>query len=412
MECIVTGHDPAGARTNGPRAVVLGQVNCLSVIRNLGRRGVPVTFVGDRHERFVHSRYCDWMPLPHGPKGWMERARALLLGPAGERLAGSVLLPCDDPSAELLACNRAELAGRFLLPAADPGAHLRLLDKLSTYGTAVEAGVPTPRFWPVSSPDDVEALRDRLVYPLIVKPLSSIRFQQRFGGKKHVVARELGEARQAVAMATGMGLDVMLVERIPGPDSRLCSYYTYIDEDGEPLLHFTKRIIRRSPPGMGTATYHVTDWIPEIRDLGLRLLRHVGWRGLAQVEFMLDARDGVLKLMEANVRFTQPNSLLSAAGVDLAALVYSRAAGLPYDPPRGFRCGLRLWDPVRDVKAYRELRARGEIDLWRWLASLRPARLDTFSADDPMPTIAPLASWLRGRVASPRGRVDAPRSPA
>jgi hypothetical protein len=105
----VTGHDPVGARVHGPRAVVLGQVNCLSVIRNLGRRGVPVTFLGDRHERFVHSRYCDWIRLPQGPDGWIERARGLLLGPAGDALRGSVLLPCDDPSAELLARHQVRL---------------------------------------------------------------------------------------------------------------------------------------------------------------------------------------------------------------------------------------------------------------------------------------------------------------
>ena len=53
-------------------------------------------------------------------------------------------------------------------------------------------------------------------------------------------------------------------------------------------MHFSKRLLRRSPPGMGLATYHVTDWLPEIRDPALRLLGDAGLRGVAQVETILD----------------------------------------------------------------------------------------------------------------------------
>lgn len=392
-----------------PPAIVLGQVNALSVIRSLGRRGVPVTFVGDYHDRFVHSRHGGWLPLPEGTGSWKERALALLMGPSSDHLAGAVLLPCDDPSAELLAEHADALAARFRPILSAPEAQGRLLDKLATYRAARDAGVPTPRFWPVETVADLDAVRDELVYPLIVKPRTSILFQQAFSGLKHFDARTAEEARAAVARAEAAGLGVTLVERIVAPDSALRSYYTWIGRDGEPLVHFTKRLYRRSPPGMGPATYHVTDWIPDIRDPALRLLRHVGLRGICQVEFIRDPRDGVDKLIECNVRFTQPNSLIVAAGVDLPWIAYLDASGERPEPVPGFRSGVRLWDPQRDYRAYRQLRERGELSFGGWLASLRPAHLDTLSLDDPMPTIVPLAR-AAGRRARRRGPRGAPRS--
>jgi predicted ATP-grasp superfamily ATP-dependent carboligase len=378
--------------------VVLGQVNALSVIRALGRRGVPVVYVGDYHSRFVSSRYCDWIALPDRPGSWQERALDLLMGSAARSLAGGVLLPTDDHAAELLARHAGDLRARFRPILSEPEAQLCLLDKLCTYRRAREAGVPVPRFWTVSGRADLESVRDELVYPLIVKPRDSIRFQNRLGGPKHLNARSLDEAREALRRTEEAGLEVMLVERIPGPDSLLRSYYTWIGRDGEPILHFTKRLLRRSPPGMGLATYHVTDWIPEIREPALRMLRHVGLRGLAQVEFMRDPRDGVDRLIECNVRFTQPNSLIAMAGIDLAWLAYRDALGLPYSVPEGFRSGVRLWDPRRDLTAYRELRERGDITLWEWLSTLRPAHLDSLSLSDPLPTLVPWARGLRRRI--------------
>ena len=58
--------------------------------------------------------------------------------------------------------------------------------------------MPTPRFWPVEGRAGLEAVRDELVYPVIVKPHASIEFQERFGGIKHFAAGDLAEARDAV----------------------------------------------------------------------------------------------------------------------------------------------------------------------------------------------------------------------
>ncbi|HQU44039.1 MAG TPA: ATP-grasp domain-containing protein, partial [Pirellulales bacterium] len=246
---------------------------------------------------------------------------------------------------------------------------------------------------------------DEIVFPLIVKPQLSHVFEERFG-QKFLLAKNHDELSHAFRTVCDAQIEMLLVERIGGPDSRLCSYYTYLDETGGPLFDFTKRIIRRWPAGMGAACYHITDHVPEIRELALRLFRHVGLRGLANVEFKLDDRDGQLKLIECNARFTAANGLLADCGFDLASFVYERVLG--GRPPRlaNFRTGVRLWYPLQDFKAFRELHHNGELSFFAWLTSIGHRQtLPFFRWSDPGPSL--LAEWRRvrracGRYASAR----------
>jgi len=286
-----------------------------------------------------------------------------------------------------------------------------MLDKLATYLMAREAGVPTPRFWEAGSEKQLLDQADDYVFPLIVKPLLSHRYAA-ISPDKFLYARDLDELRDAYRAAGENRLEVMLVEEIAGPDDLLCSYYTYVDEAGVPCFDLTKRIIRRYPEHSGLACYHITDWNPEVRDLGRRLLTHVGLRGLANIEFKRDRSDGQLKLIECNARFTAANGLLTAAGCDLALYVYDRLVGRSPDAPRGYRLGRRLWNPGKDFRAFLELRAGGRLGLRSWVASVAHRQdFYYFRWDDPLPA-AVFTARATGRALRAGVRRAALRGPA
>ena len=383
--------------------------NALSVARSLGRRGVPVYLLEDAPSS--HSRYARRLappPASDRKESWVR----FLLGPESGPLGGAVLLSCSDVGIELLMEHRDALAERFVLDISDVTAQRRLLDKLSTYEAAREAGVATPLFWTAADVDELLDRRGEYVYPLVLKPLYSHRFQAVFGDKFFRV-EDLDGLVAAYRRAKAHDLDVVLLEEIPGPDDRLCSYYTYIDEDGEPLADFTKRIIRRYPENRGLACYHVTDWNPEVRELGLRLFRHVGLRGVGNVEFKRDHRDGLLKVIECNARFTAGNPVLAASGYDLALFVYNRLTGMPQPQLRGreYAEGLHLWFPRQDLHAFLELRSKGRLTLPGWLASLAHRQVvPFFSWDDPVPFVLEAARALgrAGHTLPRRARVAAP----
>jgi D-aspartate ligase len=400
---MVTSVDAGGLKTMSepdrdaplPPAILFGGFfQSMQVMLSLAARSIPTYVLNDRWAEARFSRFARAIRLPEDIP-YAEAAAAFLTGNASDYLEGSVLLAAGDQELEIMSNHRETLAKKFRLDLSNPVAQLMMLNKLATYKAAKEAGVPTPRFWQIRTEEDIHRLRDEFVYPLIVKPNVSHIFQHKFK-RKFFVAENFQQLLDNYRVTDSAGFTVVLLEKIPGPDSKLCSYYTYLDEDGNALFDFTKRIIRRYPTNMGLASYHITDRVERVRELSLKLFRHVGLQGLANAEFKYDERDGQLKLIECNARFTAANSLVAKAGFDLGNFAYNRIVGIPQPPLTSFRTGLRLWDPVRDFRAFLELRERGELTLLRWLASImHRSSIAYFSWRDPLPSIARLCKIPR-----------------
>jgi predicted ATP-grasp superfamily ATP-dependent carboligase len=146
----------------------------------------------------------------------------------------------------------------------------------------------------------------------------------------------------------------------------------------------------------GAACYHATDNIPELAGLANKLFAHVGLRGLANVEFKRDERDGQYKVIECNARFVASDCLVARSGVNLASFVYCRITGRPLPKMNEYRVGMRLWDPVRDFQAQRALRASGRLTFWQGLASVcRRQTFQYFQWTDPLPALARLTLPMR-----------------
>jgi len=391
-----SGHEPL------PTAILAGasMVSAMPIIRGLGRAGVDVRLLCAPAAATARSRYARRLPAD-GAGSQPERWLAYLLGRESDELRGAVLLACNDDAVELLLDHREALAEKYLLDICEPGAQRAMLDKLATYRVAAEAGVPTPRFWPAEDAHAVEARKHQYGYPLMIKPLYAHQFKKVLRGK-YLMARDFAEVMAAYRLVSSHGIEVVLLEVIPGPDDLLCSYYTYLDADGAPQFDFTKRVIRRYPEREGSGCYHITDWNPEVRDLGLKLFRQAGLKGVANVEFKRDPRDGRLKLIECNARFTAANGLLAASGIDLGTYIYRRLVGLPQArlADVAYAKGLRLWNPPKDFLAFLELRRDGRLDFVSWTRGVAHHHVwPYFSWSDPMPSAARLRLGAKTVVA-------------
>jgi D-aspartate ligase len=390
-----------------PALIVGGDHGCLSIARSLGAAGIPVYALNYAQSEVRYSRFCKWIDLTESNSIGTEAWAAYLLGPESDHLRGAVLLAACDEAIELIAEHRQSLSEKFTLDLSNPDAQLCMLDKLCTYRAAQAAGVPTPNFWEANTREQIVKLEHELVFPLILKPVLGHKFSRKFIGP-YAVAYTLDELLRAFEMVCGADIPIFLVEMIPGPDDRLCSYYTYLDENGNDLINFTKRVIRRYPMNMGGSTYHVTDDVPDIRELALALFRLVGLRGVANAEFKMDVRDGKLKLIECNARFTAADCLLVASGLNLPLFVYDRLTGRPHAvPPSSYRAGMRLWKPLGDFAAYRQLNKMGLLTFRAWIRSVTHRQIfPVFSWNDPLPAILGNArlfryAWSRLRSSSP-----------
>ncbi|MCR9117229.1 MAG: hypothetical protein NXI22_09830 [bacterium] len=378
--------DNNATHLNPPVIILGGEANALSIARGLARNGVKSYAINRTDASIRYSRFCQWIDLPNSNSkaSWSD----FLLGARSEYLRNAILFPASDDALQVVIEHHEELADKFQLSPINPEAQETMLNKLATYLAAKRAGVPTPKFWLVDSLHDVERIQDELVFPLLLKPLVSHTFTQKHG-VKFIVADDYQTLLKIWEELGEQSCEMMLVEKIPGPDSQLCSYYTFVDMNGDHLFQFTKRIIRRFPPEMGIACAHRTDSIPELYKPAEDLFREVGILGLANVEFKLDPRDGVLKLIECNARFTAANTLLDRCGFDLANFAYQK---IVHDKTLSFNAEHRemyLWSPVDDFRAFLVLWRRGEIGFFDWLSGVCRTNFvfPIFQWSDPLPAV-------------------------
>jgi D-aspartate ligase len=115
--------------------------------------------------------------------------------------------------------------------------------------------------------------------------------------------------------ATDASVDVVLQEFIPGPETAGVKNNAYFC-DGEPIAECTARKVRLRPSELGFPTAVVSKHMPEVIELGRRLLRSLGLSGFSCTEFKLDDRDGRYKLMEINARPNLSGALSLECGID------------------------------------------------------------------------------------------------
>lgn len=380
-------------------AIILGGLGgSLSVTRSLARHGVPVYVLGERHSLVRASRLpAEFVDCGQGAEVG-ERWRQWL----GEvRHEGAVVLPAGDDGLEFVVRNRAWIERLGYVPVeADDEVALGVLDKQRTFELAGLADVEAPPTVAVSSSADAPLVAARVGFPCAVKPLHSHRFAKHFPVKL-LMADDAEQLAAILSRTAAYGLEMLATAMVPGGDDRYRSYYTYIDADGEPLFEFTKRKLRQQPIHSGLGTYFVTDRNPEVAELGRRFCQRVGLRGLANIEFKRDPRDGRLKLIECNHRFTAVNEIVRRAGIDIAAMTYDHLTGRRVERLPSYREGVHLWGPIEDLKALGEYRRSGELSTSTWMRSLcRRKHQFFFDWRDPGPTALSFGSKLKQRALS------------
>ncbi len=381
------------------RPVVLlgGRENNLATTRNFGRLGIPVYVSGKRGCQALYSRHCrKAFPVARGEAadGFWHR---LLIGNPPPEFQNAILIAMCDESLEFLATHYAALCQSYTLPPFVTELCMAMLDKCETLIRARAAGVPTPNFWLVDTPEELSAIRPQLNMPVMVKPLNSRAFVDEFGCKLFIVEGGFEEVVDKVELCHARGIKVMVMEMIPGPDSLLSSFNTCRTASGETLYEYTKCVIRRWPVNRGGGTFHRSIWLPETADMGRKLFDGIKWQGIGNVEFKRDLRDGKLKIIEVNGRFTAAQRLITEAGAPIDLILYCSLTNQTMPTFDGYSQSLSFWYPLRDFLAFLQMRRAGQITFAGWLCSLQVGSLllPLASWRDPIPSIVLAWSSLR-----------------
>jgi D-aspartate ligase len=371
--------------------VVFGLLHAgLALTRGLGRNGVPVHGVTrDSREFGLRSRYLRSRHVAASDAEVLDLLRALPERP--------VLFPERDEQVAFVLRNWNDVRERADVPLPDdPEAVLRLRrkDRLPLEGQA--AGVAAP---PTVLATDERAIRGaQLRPPLLVKAAEGQEFARTLG-EKAVVATDADAAVAAWRRARDHGFEAIVQELVPDSHESVFSLLTYIGRDGEPLAVMTGRKVRQRPLRFGTSAVFEARRDAEVEEQGLRLLRHVDYKGFAHVEFARDPRDGVLKLLEVNTRLPIWAAIAIRPGFDLATIAYDDLCGRPPPAWPQLQDGAAWVYLAKDVWVSAQLARRRELRLRDFFSHYgrRGTVGAVFAADDPLPALASVA-YLSSRV--------------
>lgn len=376
-----------------PYAIIIGLQSLagLQAARILAARDVPVIGVTSDPTAFcARTNVCERIMVADTETD--EFIRTLEeLGPTLTDKA--VLFPCTDMSVLHISRSRDRLAGWYhiSLPAAEVVE--KLIDKISFYSYAQEAGLPIPKTKFLYSRADAEEAAEQFTFPCILKPpMKSPEWLRNATEGVYKIA-DAAEFLSFYDHCSGWAPVLMLQELVTGPDANLYSCNCYFNAQSEPIVTFIARKIRQWPPGAGVSSLGEECRNDIVLEQSVRLFRSVGYRGLGYVEIKRDERTNNYYIIEPNIgRPTGRSAIAEAGGVELLYAMYCDMVGWPLPPNLEQKYGNAKWIYWRrDLQAALYYWRRGELSLKDWLQSWRGRkRCAVFSWTDPVPFFADL----------------------
>jgi D-aspartate ligase len=363
----------------------------LGIARSLGRLGVPAHRVG--RERVVPAALSRYMTSSRVIPATAATGATLqtLIDLAGE-LGRPMLIPVDD-SASVFVDDHADLFHEhFLLPSQPAGLVRALSSKRGMYELCQQHGIPTPRsIFPESEQDVLDHARESS-FPIVLKCINAD--DAPVSAPRVVIARDVEELTSAYREMETPGMsNVMLQDYVPGTPETVWMFNGYFDDRSRCKIGFTGKKIRQAPPYTGATTLGVCLPNATVQEMTERFMRAIGYRGILDIGYRFDERDGQYKLLDVNPRIGGTFRLfVGDNGVDVLRAMHLDLTGRevpPTDLPDGRRW---LVEPL-DVTSSIVYRRRGDIRLGGWLRSFRGVREGAwFARDDPIPF---LALWPR-----------------
>ena len=360
----------------------------LAAVRALGQNRIRVT-VGEstRLSMAAFSKYCHTRAVYPSPRRSPHEFLAFMHDLLGQK-PFRMLLPMEEDTAYLLSGHRDTFSRLTYLPLPSREKLAWVRDKSNVIRLAEQLGIPVPRSWFVRDFSQLEDLADVLPYPVVIKP--------RVGAGAVGVAypKNPQELRQAYRAIHGRFPFPLIQDFIPREGSGYGASFLF-DEQSRLKAGFVHKRLREYPVTGGASTLRVSVRHDDIYDMARTLLEKIGWFGVAMVEFKIDPRDGLPKLMEINPRFWGSLALAVHAGVNFPLLLHRLALGQRFAPVETYRCGIACrWLIPGDLLHFIDNPDRSKMiqDFFNFKA--RDTFYDILSARDPLPAIVKILSPL------------------
>jgi len=356
---------PIRAQSDWPAVVVASVFQTgLNLMRDLLRRGVRVVGIDcdSSHEGFRSAYGKSYLcpnPDTH-PEDWVKYMIEL-----SRKLGGKpVLIAAADIFVSAMGKHVEVLKEHYLFSLDSIAVQAALATKEQQYALAAQHGLPIPRTSYIQSRADLERFVAEARFPCLIKPRHQREWDalpegNRLRGLKLTTADTAEQLLADYALTETHRPEVVAQEIIAGGDDAKYCYLSVYGSGSRRLGHTVVHELRAHPVlfGSGSIVEPVID--REIATLCDNFLRGVGYVGICEIEVKRDTRDGVVRLIEANPRYSVTADASVYAGVDIGWLHYLDLIGQPIEPAEANRLGFRHIVLRRDIPAIPRYVERG-----------------------------------------------------
>jgi len=281
-----------------------------------------------------------------------------------------VLIPSSDMFVSAIAEHVETLKNYYTLRTESVATQALLATKEKQYELAEANGLRVPRTATIANVEQLREFAAQATFPCLIKPLHfrEWRLLERnhpLLNQKVAIADTPTALEQQYASVASVTPIVVLQEIIAGPDTAKLVYLSCYGRGGRRLGSCIVREIRVTPIFFGSAS--VTAPVEDLETEAMcdAFFQSIQYEGFCELELKRDVRDGKVRLIEANPRYSVTADAATHAGVELGWLYYRDIVGEASAPP--VRWNGRQFHHVvlqRDVECFRDYLSRG-LTTWK-----------------------------------------------
>lgn len=316
-----------------PTPVLLGaDLNCYQLARLLHENYGVFSYAFGRYPlgETKHSSIVQFCEIPDL---WEEKTLLSVLLTFAKEHPRCLLFGCTDAYVHLISKNRALLEQHYLIPYGEEQFYRLASDKLSFGGALERLGIPTPRTRELTKITDLSNVH----FPQVVKAANSREYYAHpfHGMKKAYLVKTVQEAEDLYKRirASGYASAILLQDYIPGDDTAMYVANGYVDEAGNLRQLAIGHVLlqEHTPNGIGNPCAILTERMPILENLVVKLVQNLPIRGLFNLDIRYDHRNKVYNVLECNPRQGRSAYSTVAAGLSpIAAVVDTLVYEKPY----------------------------------------------------------------------------------
>ena len=370
----------------------------LAVARSLGRLGAPVyTAYRDANSPAARSRYVTGSFLLRHGQEQPQRILATLHDISTLVGGRPVLLPIDDLAAGFVDRFASDLEAAFRFPPQPAGLPAQLSDKRRMDELCRLTGTPVPDARFPRSEGEFMAMAAELGFPVVLKSMDPGLLRARPAAASVAIAHDAEEATRLYrAMEVPDAPNFMLQEYIPGGPTSVWMFNGYFDAGSKCRFGIAGQKLRQTPPDTGATSLGVCVEAPLVHQHAVQFLETIGYRGIVDMGFRYDARDGSYRLLDVNPRVGSSFRLfVDREGMDVVRALYLDLTDQAF-ASAPVHDGRRWMVENQDLVTSWKLLRAGRLSLIDWFRSLRNVEeLAWWSRDDLRPVGMMVVSTAR-----------------